>query len=102
LDCEYFSVAGFCVIQIAREGVYVAQIAERIGECPRVIGQAIIRDGPFIRAFGLRQLASVEKNSCSMFVGVRHGVVKRVIRLISVKQDTNDVSRDACSASLLP
>jgi len=37
-----------------------------------VIGQAIVYDSLFIGRFGLRQLAAVEKNSCAMFVGVRH------------------------------
>ena len=37
-----------------------------------VIGQAIISDGLFIRSLGLRQLASVEKNACAVFIGVRH------------------------------
>jgi hypothetical protein len=60
------------VIQVAREGADVAQIAERIGEGAVIIGQAIIRDSLFVRGFSLRELAAVEKNSCAMFVGVRH------------------------------
>src|SRR6266849_2567511 len=38
LDREYFPVAGFCTIQVAREGADVAQIAERIGEGAVVLG----------------------------------------------------------------
>ena len=72
LDREYFPIAGFCMIQVAREGADVAKIAERIGEGAVVIGQAIIRDCLFIRSFGLRQLAAVEKNSCTMFVVISH------------------------------
>ena len=54
LDREYFPIAGFCVIQVAREGADIAQIAERIGEGAVIIGQAIICDCLFIRGFGLR------------------------------------------------
>jgi hypothetical protein len=77
LDREHFPVAGFCVIQVAREGTDVAKITERIGEGAVVIGQAIICDCLFVRGFSLRELAAVEKNSCAMFVGVGHLFVKR-------------------------
>jgi hypothetical protein len=68
------------MIQVAREGADVTQIAERIGERAMVIGEAIICDCLFIRGFGLRELAAVEKNSCAMFVGVRHLFVKREVK----------------------
>jgi hypothetical protein len=35
-----------------------------------ILGQAIIRDCLFVGGFGLRQLASMEKNSRAMFVVV--------------------------------
>ena len=37
-----------------------------------VLGQAIVCDRQFIRGFGLRQLAAVEKNVRAMFVVFRH------------------------------
>ena len=72
LDGQHFPVAGFCVIQVAREGADVTQIAERIGEGTVILGEAIIRDCLFVRGFGLRELAAVEKNARAMFVGVGH------------------------------
>ena len=72
LDGQHFPVAGFRMIQVAREGADVAQIAERIGEGAVVIGQAIIRGCLFIRGFGLRELAAVEKNARAMFVVISH------------------------------
>ena len=72
LDREYFPIAGFCMIQVAREGADVAKIAERIGEGAVVIGQTIIRDCLFIRSFGLRELAAVEKNARAMLVVISH------------------------------
>ena len=35
-----------------------------------ISSQAIVCDCLFIRGFGLRELAPVEKNACTMFVGV--------------------------------
>ena len=70
LDREDFPIAGFRLIQVTREGADIAEIAERIGEGAVVIGQAIIRDCLFIGGFGLRELASMKKNSCAMFVVV--------------------------------
>ena len=72
LDREDFPIARFCAIQVARECVDIAEIAERIGEGAVILGQAIIRDCLFVGRSGLRQLAAVEKNSCAMFVGVGH------------------------------
>lgn len=72
LNVQHFSVTGFGAIQVAREGADIAQIAERIGESAIILGQAIIRDCLFIGGLGLCQLAPVEKNSRTMFVGVRH------------------------------
>ena len=97
LDREYFPIAGFCMIQVAREGADVAKIAERIGEGAVVIGQAIIRDCLFIRSFGLRELAAVEKNSRAMFVGVRHGwCVVRISSLVSSEPTPESVDLTIC------
>jgi hypothetical protein len=70
LDREDFPIAGFCASQVARECADIAEIAERIGEGAIILGQAIICDCLFIRSFGLRELTTVEKNSCAMLVGV--------------------------------
>ena len=72
LDREHFPVAGFCVIQVARKCADVAKIAKRIGEGAVILGQAIIHDRLFVRGFSLGQLSTVEKNSCAMFVVIRH------------------------------
>ena len=77
LNGEHFPVAGFCLIQVTRLCTDVTQIAKRIGEGAVVIGEAIIRDRLLIGGSGLRELAAVEKNACTMFVVVRHFFVKR-------------------------
>ena len=72
LDCEYFPIAGFCAIQVARECADIAEIAERIGEGAMILGQAIICDCLFVGGSGLRQLAAMKKNARAMFMIVRH------------------------------
>jgi hypothetical protein len=44
-----------------------------------VISQAIIRDSLLICGSGLHQLAAMKKNARAMFIGVRHGFVKREV-----------------------
>jgi len=72
LDREDFPIAGFCAIQVARECVDIAEIAERIGEGAVILGQAIVLDCLFVGGSGLRQLAAMKKNAPAMFVGVGH------------------------------
>ena len=61
LDCEYFPIAGFCAIQVARECADIAEIAERIGEGAIILGQAIIFNRLFVGGSGLRQLAAMKR-----------------------------------------
>ena len=74
LDSEYFPIAGFREIQVARKGADVTKITERIGEGAIILGQAIIRDCLFIGCSGLRQLAAMEKDARAMFMIIRHEV----------------------------
>ena len=75
LDREYFPIAGFRVIQIARECANITEIAKRIGEGSIILCQAIIRYGMFVGRSGLRQLATMKKDTPAMFMIVRHDSV---------------------------
>jgi hypothetical protein len=77
LDLENLPIALFCTWKIVHEGAGVAKVPKRIRQRLLAAGNSVIGHGRFPGSASLNQVAAMEKNSCAMFMVVRHEIVNR-------------------------